>query len=99
MANDPFSFLFRRPSRPEVPATGGNKTAPAQNQAQAPAAATPAAPAAAAPAPAPAKTPSSDSFQVAAAAPAAGKTSNPSLQPPLVNSGHHVGGGNFLKDF
>lgn len=83
MANDPLSFLFRRPSRPEVPANGGDKAAPAQNQAKAPAA--PAAPAAQA-----------DSFQAAVANPAPQKAAD--TLPPPVNSGHHVGGGNFFDD-
>ena len=87
MANDPLSFLFRRPSRPEVPANGAARpAAPAPNDAKAPA-----------PSPA-ARTQSSDSFQAATANPAAAKTVAAPPPPGPVNSGHHVGGGNWLED-
>src|SRR5262245_32968042 len=105
MAIDPRN-LRRTSSQPTSATTSGEKKAPAQNQAAAPAPA-PAPGAAPAPAPAPAGSPAN---QVAAVAqqrsafagdsfstkPAASGKSNSALLPP-VNSGHHVGGGNFFE--
>ncbi|HEY8210174.1 MAG TPA: hypothetical protein VIG99_21965 [Myxococcaceae bacterium] len=109
MAIDPRNLLRRAPSKPTTPATtSGEKKAPAQNQAAAPApaqAATPAqgkaqapatqAPPTGSPANQAAATQQRDLF--AASSKPASKSGTTTLQTPL-NTGHHVGGGNFFDD-